>query len=88
MAAQEILISGGGLPTRSLRRTARTLTIRLLSTATFVPAGSRLRVTLAATSLAQNPGNLLYLQSVPTGSTITLDKVSLTVRMLRTPVSR
>lgn len=86
-SGQEIVLSGGGVPTRSLGRRARTLTIRLMNTATFVPTGSRLRVTLAATSLAQNPGNLLYLQSAPAGSSLTIGKVSLTLQALRTPVS-
>jgi hypothetical protein len=37
------------------------VTIRLSSTATLVPKGSRLAVTLASSSTAQSSANLLYL---------------------------
>ena len=66
----------------------RLLTIRLISQATRIPAGSRLELTLAGTSTAQNPGNLLYLVPVPQRARITLRNVSLTIPALRTPVSR
>jgi predicted acyl esterase len=84
---REIVVSEGGAPTRLTRR-ARPVTIRLISQATVIPAGSRLEVTLAATSTAQNPANLLYLVPVREGARITLGKVELRVPVLRTPVSR
>jgi predicted acyl esterase len=86
-AGQEIVVSAGGVKTASLRSTARTLRIRLLSTAVPVPRGSRLRITLAATSQAQSSANLLYLQSAPAGSRITIRQVSLSLSLLRNPVS-
>jgi pimeloyl-ACP methyl ester carboxylesterase len=87
-AGEEIVVSSGGVRTASLGRRSQTLTIRLMSTSTPIPARSRLRVTLAATSLAQDPDNLVYLQSAPAGSTLTIRRVSLSVPVLRTPVSR
>ena len=46
------------MPTRAGRQTYR---IGLSDQATFVPRGSRLTVTIGSSSLAQSPGNLLYL---------------------------
>ena len=74
---------------RALGATPRRCAIRLLSTSTPIPRGSRLRVTLAATSTAQSPANLLYLPGdAGAGSTITVRNVTLTLPALRTPVSR
>ena len=84
----ETVIAAGGIRTTSLRSRRRELTIRLLSTATPVPAGSRLRVTLAAASTAQHPSNLLYLQAVPGSSRLRIHSVRVTTPFLRTPVSR
>jgi predicted acyl esterase len=86
-SGSEIVVSEGGAPTR-LNATARRVTIRLISQVTTVPAGSRLELTLAGTSTAQNPANLLYLVPVREGARITLGKVELRVPVLRTPVSR
>ena len=63
-AGKEIVVAGGGVP---LTAGAHTPTIYLNNQATFIPAGSTLTVTLASSSLAQNPGNLLYLD-LPLGS--------------------
>ena len=57
-AGKEIVVSGGGVP---LVAGTRIYKIGLIDQATVVPKGSTLRVTLASSSLAQNPGNLLYL---------------------------
>jgi predicted acyl esterase len=84
----ETVISAGGIKTAALRSRRRALTIRLLSTATPIPAGSRLRVTLAAASTAQHPSNLLYLQSVPESSRLRIHSVRVTTPFLQTPVSR
>jgi pimeloyl-ACP methyl ester carboxylesterase len=84
---QETVISAGGVKTASLRSAARTLRIRLLSTSVPVPRGSKLRITLAATSQAQSSNNLLYLQSAPAGSTIAIRQISLTLPVLRNQVS-
>jgi hypothetical protein len=85
---REIVVSAGGAPTILTARRPRLLTIRLVSQATRVPAGSRLELTLAGTSTAQNAANLLYLVPVPERARITVRNVSLTIPALRTPVSR
>ena len=56
----EIVVSEGGVNTTGLTG-KRKLTIRLIDTATLIPRGARLTLTLASSSVAQNPGNLLYL---------------------------
>jgi predicted acyl esterase len=84
----EIVVSGGGVKTDSLGARPTKLRIRLLSTATPIPARSRLRITLAATSTVQSPGNLLYLQAAPDDARLTIRDVGLTLPLLRTPVSR
>ena len=86
-AGREIVVSEGGMPT-SLTAKPKLFTIRLISQATLIPAGSRLELTLAGTSTAQNGANLLYLVPVPQRARITLRNVSLTIPALRTPVSR
>ena len=57
-AGKEIVVAGGGVPTRTGTRTYRVV---LGNQATFLPRGSRLTLTIGSSSLAQNPGNLLYL---------------------------
>ena len=58
-AGKTIVISGGGVPARPGRHD---YVIHLISQMTYVPAGARLTVTLGASSLAQDPADLLYLQ--------------------------
>lgn len=83
-----VVVSEGGVNTVG-KKGARWLTIRLLSTATLVPRGSKLTLTLASSSMAQNPGNLLYLDlPMPSGARITLGPATLTLPVLRSPVSR
>jgi len=86
-SGQEIVVSEGGVPT-NLGARPTNVTIRLISQATRIPARSRLELTLAGTSTAQNPGNLLYLVPVPQRARITVRNVTLAVPVLRTPVSR
>ena len=86
-SGQEIVVSEGGAPV-ALGRRMRRVTIRLISQATVIPARSRLELTLAGTSTAQNPGNLLYLVPVPQRARITLGNAQLRLPVLRTPVSR
>jgi predicted acyl esterase len=83
----EIVVSAGGARTRLGRRPKR-LTIRLISQATSVPRGSRLRLTIAATSTAQSPGNLLYLTGVPPSAQLSVGSASLKVPVLAKPISR
>ena len=59
------------------------------SQATFLPKGSRLTVTVGSSSLAQNPGNLLYLDlPFPPSARLTVSGGSLSLPRLATPVSR
>ena len=85
-SGSEIVVSGGGVPLRNGRRK---VTIRLADQATFVPRGSRLTLTLASSSLAQSPANLLYLDlPLPTQARATVFSTKLTLPALTTPVSR
>jgi ABC-2 type transport system ATP-binding protein len=82
----EIVVAGGGVPTRP---GTRTYTISLSSQATFVPRGSRLRLTLGASSLVQSPANLLYLDlPMAAGATLRVGATRLTMPVLAAPVSR
>ena len=85
-AGKEIVVAGGGVPARAGKRTYR---IVLGNQATFLPKGSRLQVTVGSSSLAQSPGNLLYLD-LPFASTARLAVTggSLRLPQLATPVSR
>jgi hypothetical protein len=84
----EIVISEGGVNTSGLSGTRR-LSIGLIDVATLVPRGARLRLTLASSSLAQNPGNLLYLNlPMPPSARVSLGPARLILPILRTPVSR
>ena len=85
---KKILVSDGGAATPTLSRTPRRITIKLISDATLIPAGSRLRVTLSATSLAADPAYFVHLAGVAPGSRITLGKTTVTVPVLATPISR
>jgi predicted acyl esterase len=84
----EIVITQGGVPTATLRSTTRVLTIRMISQATTVPRGSRLRLTLAGASTAQHPNNLLYLASPETSSRLTVGEARMILPVLRRPISR
>jgi predicted acyl esterase len=78
----EVVVSAGGTSTASLGTKSRRVTIRLMSNATLIPAGSQLRLTLAATSTP------LYVVGVPPGSRLTIGRVALSLPALRQPISR
>ena len=83
----EIVVSGGGSRTR-LGSRPKTVAIRLISQVTAIPPRSRLRLTIAATSTAQSPGNLLYLTTnVPRTARLTVGKATVTLPVLSRPVS-
>jgi hypothetical protein len=85
-AGKEIVVGGGGVPTVP---GTRGYVIRLSSQATFLPKGSTLTLTLASTSLRQNPANLLYLDlPLPTAARATVGAAALTIRRLARPISR
>ena len=82
---REILVSAGGVPTRSGSRKA---TIRLVSQATFVPAGSRLTLTLASSSTAQSSANLVYLDlPMAAKARVRVGTAVLRLPGLRTPIT-
>jgi len=83
-----IVVSEGGVNTASLTG-KHALTIRLLDVATLIPRGSKLTLTLASSSTAQDPGNLLYLDlPMPPTAKVTLGPALLRMPVLRTPISR
>jgi fermentation-respiration switch protein FrsA (DUF1100 family) len=84
---QEIVVSSGGARVR-LGRRPKQVTIRLISQLTNIPPRSRLRLTIAATSTAQSPGNLLYLSGVPRSARLVVGPARLTVPVLARPISR
>ncbi len=85
-AGKEIVVAGGGVPTADGKKS---YVIRLTSQATFLPKGTKLVLTIAASSLQQSPGNLLYLDlPMTTGAKASIGTVSLTIPTLATPVSR
>ena len=85
-AGKEIVVAGGGVPARPGARTYR---IVLGSQATFLPKGSRLTVTVGSSSLAQSPGNLLYLDlPFPSTARLAVTGGSLRLPRLVTPVTR
>jgi predicted acyl esterase len=83
---QETVVAGGGV---ALSPGKSTVSIKLVDQATFVPKGARLVLTLASSSLAQNPANLLYLD-LPMAATAraTIGTATLAIPALRSPVSR
>ena len=85
-AGKEIVVAGGGVPATAGKRTYR---IALGNQATFLPKGSRLTVTVGSSSLAQSPGNLLYLDlPFPSTARLAVAGGSLRLPQLATPVSR
>jgi predicted acyl esterase len=86
---KEIVVSEGGMQPEGLTASAHSVTIRLIDDATLVPAGSRLRITLAASSTAQNPNNPLYLDiGMPDSAQLAVGNATLTLPVLKKPVSR
>jgi predicted acyl esterase len=82
---EEIVVSAGGVPTKA---GARAVTIRLGDQATFVPKGSRLQLTLAASSTAQSTGNLLYLDlPMAASARARIGTAVVKIPGLRTPVT-
>jgi predicted acyl esterase len=83
---QEIVVSAGGAPTK---QGAQKLTIQLINQATLVPKGSRLTLTLASSSTAQSPSNLLYLDlPMAPSARARVGTAVLKLPGLRTPVTR
>jgi predicted acyl esterase len=83
-AGRNVLVSEGGVPTA---RRMRTVAIRLVADATFVPRGSRLSLTLAGSSAAQSADNPLYLSAVPSNARIAIGRATLRLPVLRRTIS-
>ena len=83
---KEIVVAGGGVPTTPGAKSYR---IYLSNQATFIPAGSTLTLTVGSSSLAQNPGNLLYLD-LPLGPNpkVTVGAIGLSLPTLAKPISQ
>jgi predicted acyl esterase len=84
---REIVVSSGGARVR-LGSKPKEVAIRLISQVTNVPPRSRLRLTVAGTSTAQSPGNLLYLSGVPRSARLVVGRARLTLPTLMKPISR
>ncbi|MGZ4334023.1 MAG: alpha/beta hydrolase [Gaiellaceae bacterium] len=78
-------ISAGGVKINTANGTA---TIRLMDEAVRIPAGKKLVVYLSSTSLAQDPGDALYLAAVPPNAEITIGRATLHLSVLIRAVSR
>ncbi len=83
---KEIVVSVGGARVR-LGGRAKSLAVKLISQVTNIPPRSRLRLTVAGSSTAQSPGNLLYLSSVPRGARLDVGPATISVPHLVRPVS-
>ena len=84
---KEIVVASGGVPTRN---GLRKVTIKLASQATFIPKGSRLTLTLGASSLAQSTVSPVYLASPPmrARARVRVGNAALTLPGLRFPVTQ
>jgi fermentation-respiration switch protein FrsA (DUF1100 family) len=86
-AAGETILSEGGTLT-TFGRTAKTVSFRLISDATLIRRGAKLRLYFGGTSTVQNLANLLYLKLVPDDARLTVGKVTLTLPVLPKTISR
>jgi predicted acyl esterase len=84
----EIIVSAGGALTPALSASPKLITIRLTSQATTIPRGSRLRLTIAASSTAQRADNAIYPASVPAAARVFLGATQVVLPVLTRPVSR
>ena len=85
---KDTVVAEGGINTAGVRGT-RTLTIRLLDTATTIARGSRLRLYVGPSSQKPDPKNLLYLDlGLPPGARLSIGPASLRLSVLRKAVSR
>jgi alpha-beta hydrolase superfamily lysophospholipase len=85
IAGNSTPITAGGV---KLTAASGKVTIRLMNEAVRVAAGKKLVVYLSSTSIAQDPGDALYLAAVQPGAAITIGRVTLNVSVLKKAVSR
>ena len=87
LSAGSTVLSEGGALTPAGKSSWR-LKFNLLSDANLLKKGTRLMLTLGATSTVQNIGNLLYLKPVPDDARLKIGSVSLVVPTLPKAISR
>jgi hypothetical protein len=85
VAGSSTPITAGGV---KLAGTSGKVTIKLMNEAVRVAAGKKLVLYLSSTSIAQDPGDALYLAAVQPGAEITIGRVTLNVSVLKQTVSR
>lgn len=85
-AGSDVLTEGGSLT--PFRKTARSISFRLISAANLVKRGTRLQLTFGGTSTVQDIANLLYLKTVPDESRLKIQRVTLTLPVLPKTISR
>ena len=85
VAGSSTPITAGGV---KLTASSGKVTIKLLNEAVRVAAGKKLVLYLSSTSIAQDPGDALYLAAVQPGAAITIGRVTLNVSVLKQAVSR
>jgi predicted acyl esterase len=84
LSAGSTIVSEGGT---ALKPGATSATIRMISTSVPVAKGSRLTLTLAGASTAQNPANLLYPNVEPPTAHLTVTSAALSLPLLPKRIS-
>jgi predicted acyl esterase len=85
---REIVVADGAMNTVNRGMQPQTNAIKLQNEVTSIPAGSRLKVTLGATSTVQDVRNLVYLIPVPQGAVARVSRITLTLPTLPKPVTK
>ena len=85
VAGNSTPITAGGV---KLTAASGKVTIKLMNESVRVAAGKKLVLYLSSTSIAQDPGDALYLSAVQPGAEITIGRVTLNVSVLKQAVSR
>jgi len=85
VAGDSTPITAGGV---KLTAASGKVTIKLMDEAVRFAAGKKLVLYLSSTSIAQTPGDALYLAAVPPDAKITIGRVTLNVSVLRKAVSK
>lgn len=85
VAGNSTPITAGGV---KLTAASGKVTIKLMNEAIRFAAGKKLVLYLSSTSIAQDPGDALYLAAVQPGAEITIGRVTLNVSVLKKAVSR
>jgi hypothetical protein len=84
VAGSSTPISVGGI---KFSATSGTVTIKLMNEAVRIATGKKLVLYLSSTSLAQDPGDALYIAAVQPGAQITIGRTTLKLSVLTKAVS-